>query len=206
MPGCTVTAPLLRWLNYGAFLATRLTRPARASSATKRWEVQDVPRDAFFDLARELGNAIEPGFVPHRLPASSRCLGVFDDDRLVSFAWFSVEPVSVLEVMQVTFAPGDVYMHAAFTLATHRGQGLYPAIMRSAFEHFTFQGHRSLVALVRAENVASLRAQHRTGWETVGRLRYVGKFGRFLVWRDRGCQKHHIQLASAGSMPVWALG
>jgi phosphinothricin acetyltransferase len=69
-----------------------------------------------------------------------------------------------------------VYLDAAA-----HGRGLGRAALAFAEEHARAVGLHALLAVVCAENDASLRAFGRHGYEEVGRLREVGtKFGRLL--------------------------
>ncbi len=165
-------------------------------------KITRIERRQFSELSRDPEVQLEPGYRPEDLPASSECLAVLDENRLAAFAWFSLEPVSVLRNLLVELSLGEVYMHGAFTAPRFRGRKLYPRIMAEGFRRYCARQGREMVSLVSLVNQASLRAQVGMGWREVGRFWVLGRFGHYAVLRDARCRERGLQLRAAGSMPV----
>lgn len=76
-----------------------------------------------------------------------------------------------------TTAETSVYVHP-----DHLGEGLGTALLRDLVSRAESLGHHTLIALIDADQPASLALHRRLGFKEVGRLHEVGR--KFDTWRD----------------------
>jgi len=89
--------------------------------------------------------------------------------------WGSLNPYSPRKAYDLT-ATESVYVHKDF-----RGRGYGEKMLVALLEEARNRGLRALLALIAAENEASLRLHAKCGFQKVGELKKVGfKFGRWL--------------------------
>lgn len=76
-----------------------------------------------------------------------------------------------------TTTENSVYVHCDY-----QGQGVGRLLLEGLIAEGTRRGFYSLVALITADNAASLRLHENCGFETIGTLRRVGR--KFDAWVD----------------------
>ena len=89
--------------------------------------------------------------------------------------WASLSPFHRREAYRFT-VENSVYIHP-----DHVGQGLGTALLAALLRHGRALGYRSVVAIISADQVASVALHARAGFRKAGQLRQVGfKFDRWL--------------------------
>lgn len=96
-----------------------------------------------------------------------------DDDALVGYV--------LVQPFKSRCAYRDTAEVTVYLAPEHTGRGLGPAALRHVDDHARAHGLHALIAVVCAENDASLRTFERHGYQRVAHLKEVGsKFGRLL--------------------------
>lgn len=101
------------------------------------------------------------------------CFGIRVDDELAGYL--------VISAFKGRCAYRDTAEVSVYLAPEQTGRGLGRGAIGYAVEHARRHGLHALLAVICAENTASLAAFERAGFAEVGRLREVGrKFGRLL--------------------------
>jgi phosphinothricin acetyltransferase len=147
----------------------------RHSTATYQLEpTTPAERDAWF-AAHD-----SPGRSPPRYPVSVAATGTGE-----VIGWGALGPFHPRAGFRFT-AEDSVYVHPA-----HHRQGIGRALLQQLLAAAAAAGHRAVVAVISADQEASLRLHAAAGFVEAGRLRGVGhKFGRwldvvYLQWTNR---------------------
>jgi hypothetical protein len=97
----------------------------------------------------------------------SRCITIWDGDRLASSSWMTLESAWVEEFdREVTLAPGEHYSCRSWVDPAYRGHSLL-GHMLSGYAA-SIPADDQVWGLILARNVASLLAVKRIGWRTDG--------------------------------------
>lgn len=114
--------------------------------------------------------------------AGDLMIAAFHHGQIVSYGWCSSGPANIGGGLMLSFGPGYLYGHRAYTTRRHRGKGLHAAIIAYSRRVAAERG-QVIVAYVDANNHRSLESESRAGrirsgvvviglW--AGRLRYWG--------------------------------
>lgn len=169
---------------------TSLEAPYRARFLDQR-ELERLANEASeeYDLL--------PSFVRSATQRGDSCFGVFDQDRLAAYGWYSYQPVRIDDENELCFDSAYVYMYAGFTLPAHRGRRLHALGMGLACMHFRAQGRRGLISYVDAANLNSWRSCLRLGYRHIGNIYRLSVGHRSLAWSDVGCRQYGFRLRPA---------
>lgn len=125
-------------------------------------------------------SAEEPaGLVTARLARGDELFGWISDETIVSFGWVAyrdrcVGPVSLKD------SPGRVFLYNFFTVTSHRGRGLYPALLLAMRSTLGREGASEFLIDVNVRNTASARGIAKAGFVSIGR---IGFFTFLDRWR-----------------------
>jgi L-amino acid N-acyltransferase len=71
--------------------------------------------------------------------------------------------------------------NSVYVAADHRGQGLGKLLLKPLIDTALHNGYRAIIAVIDAQNLASVKLHERFGFEVVGHFKKVGyKFDRWL--------------------------
>ncbi len=96
----------------------------------------------------------------------AECYLGFDGNNIVSVHWMStIEESNGL----VELAPGDFVIGPCVTISTHRGRGVYPAMIRALCDDRYRKGQRRAYMVVNFDNSPSIRGIEKAGFKCTGR-------------------------------------
>jgi ribosomal protein S18 acetylase RimI-like enzyme len=153
------------------------------------------------EAAAQPENELDPAFIAEALEKGHDCFGVFDNTRLISYAWYSA---AILDGYSVTFPPNFVYLYKAFTHPDYRGMGLNRMAVRSAASTYFKLGFTGLLCNVYADNLSSLKSFRRMGFEWFGGVSYFRPGAR--VYHSEGCRELGFQLTAWNAEPANSSG
>jgi hypothetical protein len=135
-------------------------------------------------------------FLDDALRKKDRCYGVFFENNLVNYGWFSSRPTAIRDQLMFCFDPAYIYRYKGFTRPEFRGKRLNAIGMSRALSSIAESGTRRIVAYVNSTNFASLRSCYRMGYERRGRVLITRAFGRYRTWASPGCKplKVHVSV------------
>ena len=153
----------------------------------------------------ELG--MSPAFVAAALERGDIAVGAFHGTRLVAYAWRTFTAAPHFDGLWVEVRPPYLYGYKGFTQAAYRGMRLNTAVSSCADPIFIAQGYDRYVALVDADNLASIRAGAHKGTQWIGFAGHVKWFGRCFVFRSSSARRIGLRLLVGRSPPSFtALG
>jgi ribosomal protein S18 acetylase RimI-like enzyme len=158
------------------------------------FECRPVTRCELEVATAQLDNELDPEFIREALEKGHDCFGVFDNARLVSYAWCSAGVTTFLDGYSATFPPNFIYLYKAFTHPDYRGMGLNRMAVRSAASNYLKLGFTGLLCNVYADNLSSLKSFRGMGFEWFGDASYFRPGAR--VYHSRGCRELGFQLAA----------
>jgi GNAT superfamily N-acetyltransferase len=140
--------------------------PSHGSSACFRYgDASDV--EAVGALSGESED--ELGYVRARLDAGDRVVLGHVDGRLAFYAWLMFGHIEV--GARIAPVSSDVaHSYKVFTAPDFRGRGVAASYYDHVRPLLASEGYSSILATVRRDNEASLRAHHKAGFTRVGRL------------------------------------
>lgn len=133
-------------------------------------------------------------FVDQALSRGDECFGIFDEDKLASFGWYSSRPTTIEADLALHFDPAWVYMYKGFTLGAYRGKRLHGIGMSLALREYTQRGSRGLISYVEGNNFASLRSTEKMGYKQFGAVYMARVRGRALTWSSPGCKPYGFRV------------
>ncbi|HYC54748.1 MAG TPA: GNAT family N-acetyltransferase [Candidatus Binatia bacterium] len=94
------------------------------------------------------------------------CYVGLDGYRIVAVHWLSTtrEPNELVQL-----EPGDFIIGPCVTVPTHRGRGLYPAMIRAVCEERRLRGEKRAYMVVSTDNQSSIRGIEKAGFDNAGR-------------------------------------
>jgi hypothetical protein len=143
---------------------------------------------------------MDVAFVDGALRKGDVCYGAVEDDRIISYGWYSIQPtaVTVLEGdMVLHFDSAYAYMYRGYTLPEHRGRRLHGIGMARALEAIVQGGARGLVSIVDARNFASLSSCYRLGYHPFGQIFCATVGGHPVTYATKGCEAYRFEIRPA---------
>lgn len=70
-----------------------------------------------------------------------------------------------------------------FTFPEHRGQGLYPRILRAVCHSLSAEGQRRVIVTCAIDNLASIRGIEKAGFKHVKTIHTLVLFARWIAWQ-----------------------
>lgn len=153
--------------------------------ATPEELARGVPEDPTFPDAPTL---------QQYLAAGDLMIAAFHGGRIVSYGWCSTGPAAIAEDLTISFGPGFLYGHRAYTTLRHRGKGLHAAIITYSRRVAAERG-QAIVAYVDANNYRSLISESRVGRLTAGVVVISLRPGRLRYWATALCREVGFSLA-----------
>jgi ribosomal protein S18 acetylase RimI-like enzyme len=136
-------------------------------------------------------------FLTEAIAHGDRCYALFDGEALVSYSWYSTRAKRLWEMdpsLAVYFDPSFAYMYSSYTDPRYRGRGLQGRGGVAALRAAVSQGLKGLVCYVNSSNLASLRACHRLGYVTFGRILTLRLGHRLVCLGTPGCKRYGLRI------------
>jgi CelD/BcsL family acetyltransferase involved in cellulose biosynthesis/GNAT superfamily N-acetyltransferase len=142
----------------------RCALPVAAPETPAGVSIERLRPAQFEELAE--GGRYDHAEVVRRHYAGQRCWTARVAGMLASYAWeVSGRAVAVPELGEtLELAKDEIYLADCYTLAPHRGKGLYPLLLRAAMADASRRGMRSARIVVEEGNAASQRGIERAGF------------------------------------------
>jgi len=94
--------------------------------------IREVNADELLEAARDPALDLEPLFVREALARGDLAWGAFEHGKLVCYTWRAFSKAPFTDGFWVRVPAPFQYGYKSFTLPSHRGRGLYPAVGRIA--------------------------------------------------------------------------
>jgi ribosomal protein S18 acetylase RimI-like enzyme len=88
--------------------------------------------------------------------------------QLGHVSWVFAHDDDAWRVRRISLAPGEVEIDGCFTLGQFRGRGLFPAVLRAILHRASHEGFARAYMHVADNNVSSIRAAEKAGFQRVG--------------------------------------
>ena len=122
------------------------------------------------------------------------CVGAFDGDRLVSYAWRSFNDARWAPRVWVTCERPYPYVYKVFTHPTYRGRALATAVARFADDYCATRGYTHAVSLIETHNHAAIASERKRGSRVAGWAGYVTVGQRHYPFRSPRARHHGLAL------------
>lgn len=116
------------------------------------------------------------------------CVGAFDGERAVGYAWFASRPAPHVDGLWMAAAEDSIYIYRALVRPEYRGRRIAPALYCFGDIFFLAQGKMYAIICVNIFNGASIAAAERSGARTAGYAAYWLAGRHFLAVRSRGAK------------------
>ena len=156
--------------------------------------IREVNADELLEAARDPALDLEPLFVREALARGDLAWGAFEHGKLVCYTWRAFSKAPFTDGFWVRVPAPFQYGYKSFTLPSHRGRGLYPAVGRIADQRSGELGCPAMLHLVNVANMASLRAAHQLGSRKAGYAGYFKFFARRLAFRTAAARAIGVEL------------
>lgn len=148
-----------------------------------------MPESEILRFAQDSVYQLNSEFLNRALQNKDLCYGIWRDQDLASYGWYSSEPTQVTSEFKILFPANFIYMHHGYTNPAFRGQRLHAFGMAHALRYFTEHHGQGLISIVAGENRASLKSTERLGYRVVGKIYLFGCLNRYFVFHDRGARR-----------------
>ena len=141
----------------------------------------------FFD---QPGFELTRGFVQEAFERGDACVTTWLNDTLAAYGWVAYRGAAPhVDGLQVRFQNGYRYNYKNLTLPEFRGRHLRGSfgVLRELDEA---HGVTHTLAFIAVDNVASIRAEQRSGGVVVGYAGYLRLLRRYFVFRSRGAARY----------------
>ena len=136
--------------------------------------------------ARDIGTD-SAGTFRQRLSPWTKCFVVEDGVRFLHASWVTTARAWTSEIKAFISPPvGDAYVYESFTRPETRGRGIYPFALTSICAALADQRVARVWVGVEADNVASIRAIGKGGFENAFELGFQRAWGRVRVQEPTG--------------------
>jgi hypothetical protein len=146
-----------------------------------------------------------PEFAQDAITRGDHCVGAFEGDRLVAYAWRTVTAGPHADGLWARTGRPFMYGYKAFTRESHRGRHIGPSLSHSSDAHFLDLDYVGQMDFVEVSNFPSLVSQNRKGSRPVGYAGYVKWFGRSVPFRTPPVRKLGFEFFRA-KIPVSVKG
>ncbi len=151
---------------------------------------------------RDLDLDLDPKFIREATTRGDIAWGAFQHGQLVGYTWRASSLAPFVDGVWVRVPVPFQYGYKSYTLPSHRGLGIYPAVGRVADQQSLELGYPVMLHLVDISNIASLRAANQLGSKTAGYAGYLKFFGRRLTFRTPGARSIGVDLFMPRQMPT----
>jgi len=133
---------------------------------------------------------ISRGMATSAFDRGDRCIGYFEQDKVVSYFWCAFGPTPMEAGLWVRFPPCHSYAYKALTLPSHRGRRLQQVLTHASDRALTAEGFTHNIEYIATHNFSQLAASARYGNQTVGYAGYVVWKGRARPFHSRGASAY----------------
>ena len=159
-----------------------------------RYSYMFLDPNMLFQFAKNLDYDLPEEFLQQELKKGDECYAILDGDTLASYGWYSNKPTNVSDALRLHFSNAYIYMYKGYTHNNYRGQRLHAIGMTLALKEYLSRGLKGIVSYVESTNFSSLKSVYRMGYQDVGKIYILKIFGKYLVYRTKGCREYGVWL------------
>jgi GNAT superfamily N-acetyltransferase len=138
---------------------------------------------------RDIGTEIAATVRSRLSSPTSSCWLAEKEGVIVHASWMETRIAWVGEAQRFLVVPaGDAYIYESFTRPEMRGQGVYPAVLRTISSRTATQGIRRLWIAAEATNQPSLKAIEKAGFVRSFEIEVRRRWGRTVVTTPPGAE------------------
>jgi GNAT superfamily N-acetyltransferase len=138
---------------------------------------------------RDVGTDLAATVKSRLASPTSSCWLAEKDGGIVHSSWMETEAAWVGEADRFFVVPsGDAYIYQSFTRPEMRGQGVYPAVLRTISARSASRGIRRLWIAAERTNLSSLRAIEKAGFVRSFEIVVRRRLGRTVVTVPAGAE------------------
>ena len=175
----------------GMFLYVVKARPLRTEKPASRRDVdlREVTAEEAMLASTDAALDLPTDAVRDAFARGDTCLGAFDSEHLIGYAWFARGAVAHLDGVWIRFDASAIYINKVFVRLESRGRHIAPDLYLFADQLFRDRGCTSAVIAMEATNHASIRAAERSGARTAGFAFYWNAGPLFMSFSTPGAKK-----------------
>ncbi len=148
-------------------------------------EVQDFCADPDLDLSKDfIGAAADRGDV---------CVGAFDGDKVVGYAWLAFAAAPYQDSVWVKFDMRACYTYKTFVRPQWQGREIERTLRIVADDLCIWSGKSFAISFIDSRNQASIAEAQRSGAQTVATAGYVEPMGMNWAVRPPGADRFEFQ-------------
>jgi len=159
-----------------------------------RYSYMFLDPNMLFQFAKNQDYDLPEEFLQQALKKGDECYAILDGDTLASYGWYSDKPTNISDAIRFHFDNRYIYMYKGYTHKNYRGQRLHAIGMTLALKEYLSRGLKGIVSYVESTNFSSLKSVYRMGYQDVGKIYILKIFGKYLVYRTKGCREYGVWL------------
>lgn len=140
-----------------------------------------------FKFAQDESNQMDEAFIKNAVDKGDKCYGIIENNRLVSYGWYSSKETLINDDLMLHFDGAWIYMYKGYTQHSHRGQRLHAVGMAMALKAFSEMGKKGIISYVETVNYRSLKSTARMGYQNFGKVFIWEVFNRFWIKTEEAC-------------------
>jgi hypothetical protein len=146
---------------------------------------------------------LQRAFVDAAFARNDACVATFVDGELAAYGWVSYAAAPHTHEVWVRVGAGHRYNYKSLTLPRYRGRHLRGSFGVLAARDAA-EGVTHTLAFIERGNLASERAEQRSGGVRVGQAGFARPFGRLLAFRTPGARRFGFEFVAAPHDPAQA--
>lgn len=181
-----------------------MLRPAAKSSsdAGNGRTARIATRSELMLAARDPVMGLRPESIDAALERGDMCSAVFEQERMLAYAWRAFSTAPHVDGLWVTFERPYRYGYKSLTHPDYRGQHLQSLASPVTDAACIERGYRKTLGFVESHNYASITNSLRLGNRLVGWAGYFKFFGRVYPFRSPGARKHTFRFVRSEARPA----
>jgi len=156
--------------------------PGRSVRVATQQELEAVAADPIYEMSKS--------FIRESLERGSYCMAVFQDDKIISYAWRSFSTTPHVGGIWVEIGPNYRYGYKGFTHPDFRQQGLQHFTSLASDADAIRRGCTLGIGFIETHNYPSLISNAKRNNKRVGFAGYLRFRGRVFPFRTPGAKKH----------------
>jgi GNAT superfamily N-acetyltransferase len=167
-----------------------LQRPTGGSEGgVPGMRIREAGPDDASAYERDIGTDLAATVRSRLASPTSSCWLAEKDGRIVHSSWMETETAWMGEADRFFLVPsGDAYIYESFTRPELRGQGVYPAVLRTISARSASRDLRRLWIAAERTNLSSLRAIEKAGFVRSFEIGVRRRWGRTVATTPPGAE------------------
>lgn len=148
-------------------------------------ELRDMTKDALENIIDLYSNTINMETeltkeeLEERLLFNHACVGAYFQNMWCGYSWCSTHYLKIQKSGSYTLEPADIaYIFGSYVLPEYRGRGISSSLCNYLLTEFKKRGCKRFLAIVKANNIASIKVQMNTGFSRMGNIILITIFSK----------------------------